>query len=198
MCSSGEYARPSQSVTPGARSPTAPRAPVLVLILVAGNETTTNLIGNAVLELLEHPTELARLRSDPELMPSAIDEVLRFSSPVQMDPRRATRAVEIAGHRIEAGQLAVCWIGSANHDEEIFPEPERFDIGRGDHRHVAFGFGPHYCLGANLARLEAQVAIGTLLGRTRTFERLDDEPLPLHPSIVFRGVTRLPVRLVAA
>jgi cytochrome P450 len=170
---------------------------MLVLLLVAGNETTTTLIGNAVLELLAHPAELARLRADRALLPGAIEEVLRYSSPVQMDPRRATRTLELAGQRIDEGQLAVCWIGSANHDEAVFSEPERFDIGRRDQRHVAFGFGPHYCLGANLARLEAEVAVGMLLARTSSIERLDDGPLPLHPSIVFRGVTRLPVRLVA-
>jgi len=169
---------------------------MLVLLLVAGNETTTTLIGNAVLELLAHPDELRRLRADPALAEPAVEEVLRYSSPVQLDPRRATRAVELHGHRIEANQVAVCWIGSANHDEAVFTDPERFDIGREDNRHLAFGFGPHYCLGANLARLEAQVALHTLLARTRTFERTDDRRLPLHPSIVFRGVTELPLRLV--
>jgi cytochrome P450 len=171
---------------------------MLVLLLVAGNETTTNLIGNAVLALLAHPAELARLRAHPELLPSALEEVLRYASPVQMDPRRATRPVELRGHRIEPGELVVCWLGSANRDEEIFPEPERFDIARTDNRHLAFGFGPHYCLGANLARLEAEVALAALLGRTRSFEHTDDQPLPLHPSIVFRGVTRLPLRLLPA
>lgn len=170
---------------------------MLVLLLVAGNETTTTLIGNAVLELLAHPDEHARLRSHPELLGSAIEEVMRYSSPVQMDPRRATRGLELRGERIDQDQLVVCWIGSANHDEAIFPEPERFDIARKDNRHLGFGFGPHYCLGANLARLEAQMAIGTLLSRTRSFELATADPLPLHPSIVFRGVTKLPVRLVA-
>ena len=171
---------------------------MLVLLLVAGNETTTTLIGNAVLELLAHPDAVARLRADPDLTPSAVEEVLRYSSPVQLDPRRATRAVELHGLRVEAGQIVVNWLGSANHDERVFPDAECFDIGRSENRHLAFGFGTHYCLGANLARLEAQVALRTLLARTRAFERLDDEPLPLHPSIVFRAVTRLPVRLLPA
>ncbi len=168
---------------------------LLILLLVAGNETTTSLIGNAVLTLLAHPGELARVRSDRALLPSAVDEVMRYSSPVQMDPRRATREVELRGQRIAADQLVVSWIGSANRDAEVFPDPDRFDIGRGDNRHIGFGLGPHYCLGANLARLEAQAALGALLDRTRAFERTDTEPLPLHPSIVFRGVTRLPLRL---
>jgi cytochrome P450 len=171
---------------------------MLVLLLVAGNETTTTLIGNTVLALLDHPDQLARLRAQPELTPSAIEEVLRHSSPVQLDPRCATRAVELRGQTIAAGQIVVNWIGSANRDEDVFPDGERFDITRDDNHHLAFGFGPHYCLGANLARLEAQVALRALLSHTRAFERTDDAPLPLHPSIVFRGVTKLPLRLVAA
>ena len=171
---------------------------MLVLLLVAGNETTTTLIGNCVLDLLAHPDQLAELRAHPELIPSAVEEILRYSSPVQLDPRRAARPVELHGHRFEADQMVVCWIGSANHDEAMFAEAERFDIRREDNRHLAFGFGPHYCLGANLARLEAQVALRALLTRTRAFERTDDAALPLHPSIVFRGVTRLPLRLLPA
>ena len=170
---------------------------MLVLLLVAGNETTTTLIGNAALELLAHPDQLARLRAEPDLLPSAIEEVLRYASPVQLDPRRATRRVELHGHTIEPAHIVVNWLGSANHDEEIFREPERFDIGRNENRHLAFGFGTHYCLGANLARLEAQVAVAALLARTRSFERVDATPLPIHPSIVFRAVTKLPLRLVA-
>jgi cytochrome P450 len=170
---------------------------MLVLLLVAGNETTTSLIGNAVLTLLDHPDELARVRADRALLPSAIDEVMRWSSPVQMDPRRATRALELRGEPIAENQLVVSWIGSANRDEDVFADPDRFDIGRRDNRHIGFGLGPHYCLGANLARLEAQVAMAALLDRTRAFERTGSEPLPIHPSIVFRGVTELPLRLHA-
>jgi cytochrome P450 len=167
----------------------------LILLLVAGNETTTNLIGNAVLELLAHPQALEELRADPALMPDAIEEVLRFSSPVQMDPRRATRATEIDGVPVRENQFVIGWIGSANRDEAIFERPETFDIRRKNSRHLAFGFGPHYCLGASLASLEAQVAVGALLERTRAFRRVDDSPLPLHPSIVFRGVRSLPLRI---
>jgi cytochrome P450 len=94
--------------------------------------------------------------------------------------------------------MVICWIGSANRDEEVFPDAARFDVARQDNRHIAFGFGPHYCLGANLARLEAQVALRALLARTRSFERSDDAPLPLHPSIVFRGVRSLPLRIEPA
>jgi cytochrome P450 len=187
-----------QAEVEGSKLSHAEMITMLVLLLVAGNETTTTLIGNTVLELLDHRDALAQLRADPALLPTAIDEVLRYASPVQLDPRRATRRVELRGEVIEADQIVVSWLGSCNRDEEIFPEPERFDITRDDNRHMAFGFGPHYCLGANLARLEAQVAIGALLRHTRSFERTTAEPLPLHPSLVFRGVTALPLRLDAA
>ena len=169
---------------------------MLVLLLVAGNETTTTLIGNAVIELLEHPEQLAQLRRQPELISGAIEEVLRFASPVQFDPRRAMRSVGLKGCKIEKGRVVICWLGSANRDETVFEEPDRFQLTRPSNRHLAFGFGPHYCLGANLARLEAQTALRVLLERTESFRRLDDEPLPLHPSPVFRGFTKLPLKLV--
>jgi cytochrome P450 len=171
---------------------------MLTLILVAGNETTTTLIGNAVIELLAHEGELMRLRRDPGLLPGAIDEVLRFASPVQFDPRRATRDVELHGHKILENDMVLSWLGSANRDEAAFERADVFDIGRPRGGHLAFGFGVHYCLGANLARLEAEVALSALLRRTASFERVGSEPLPLHPSPVFRGVTSLPVRLKVA
>jgi cytochrome P450 len=168
---------------------------MLILLLVAGNETTTNLIGNTALELIDHPDALAVLRADASLVPSAIEEVLRFSSPVQMDPRIATRDVTVAGTTVPAGQFVLCWLGAANRDEAVFERPETFDVRRQKNNHVSFGFGPHYCLGASLATLEAQVALDVLLKRTRGFRRTGAEPLPIHPSIVFRGVTRLPMVL---
>jgi len=171
---------------------------MLVLLLVAGNETTTTLIGNATLELLAHPGELKRLRDAPRLLPSAIEEVLRFASPVQFDPRRATRPLALHGVEIRENDFVLSWLGSANRDEQSFERPEAFEIAREKNPHLAFGFGTHYCLGANLARLEARVAIGALLARTSRFERRGDELLPLHPSPVFRAVTQLPLRLVAA
>jgi cytochrome P450 len=171
---------------------------MLVLLLVAGNETTTTLIGNAVLELLAHPDECRRLRDEPGLLPSAIEEVLRFASPVQFDPRRATRTRELHGVRIRENDVVLSWLGSANRDERVFERPESFDISREKNPHLAFGFGTHYCLGANLARLEARVALGALLARTKHFERVGAEELPLHTSPVFRAVTKLPLRLLAA
>jgi cytochrome P450 len=170
---------------------------MLILLLVAGNETTTNLIGNAALELLDHPDALADLRADPSLTGSTIEEVLRFSSPVQMDPRIATRDVTVQGVTIPAGEFVLCWIGSANRDETVFERADTFDIRRQKQGHLALGFGPHYCLGASLATLEAEIAIRVLLQRTRSFRRTDDAPLPIHPSIVFRGVSSLPMLLDA-
>jgi cytochrome P450 len=168
---------------------------MLVLLLVAGNETTTTLIGNAVLTLLDHPGELKRLRDDPRRMASAVDEVLRFDSPVQFDPRRASRGTEIAGTPVAENTLVLCWLGSANRDERVFERPDVFDITRERNPHLAFGFGTHHCLGHNLARLEAGVALEVLLERTASFERTDRELLPLHPSPVFKAVTKLPLRL---
>jgi cytochrome P450 len=171
---------------------------MLVLLLVAGNETTTTLIGNATLELLAHPDQQKRLRADPGLLPSAIEEVLRFASPVQFDPRRATRPALLHGVEIRENDFVLSWLGSANRDERVFERPEAFDVAREKNTHLAFGFGTHYCIGANLARLEARVALGALLARTKSIERRGDEELPLHPSPVFRAVTRLPLRLAAA
>jgi cytochrome P450 len=171
---------------------------MLVLLLVAGNETTTTLISNAVLELLAHSEAEARLRREPALLPAAVEEVLRFSSPVQFDPRRATREVEIAGAKIRENDYVLCWIGSANRDESVFERPEVFDVAREKNPHLAFGFGAHYCLGANLARLEARVALAALLAGTRSIERAGSGELPLHPSPVFRAVSSLPVRLTPA
>ena len=171
---------------------------MLVLLLVAGNETTTTLIGNAVLELVAWPEEQARLRADAALLPRAIEEVLRFASPVQFAPRRATQAAELQGVAIRENDMLLCWIGSANRDETLFAEPERFDVARDPNPHLSLGFGIHYCVGANLARLEARVALSALLRRTRRIELASEEVLPLHPSPVFRAVTRLPVRLEPA
>jgi cytochrome P450 len=171
---------------------------LLVLLLVAGNETTTNLIGNAVLELVAHPEAEKRLREDPALLPTAVDEVLRYASPVQFDPRRATREVELHGVRLRPDDYVLCWLGSANRDERVFERPDVFDVGRNRNPHLAFGFGPHYCLGANLARLEARVALEALFAHTKGFELATAEPLPLHPSPVFRAVTKLPFRVAPA
>jgi len=171
---------------------------MLILLLVAGNETTTTLIGNVVLTLLEQPGALARVRADRSLVPAVVEEVLRFSSPVQLDPRCATTDVEIAGAKVAKGELAICWLGSANRDANVFKDPDRFDLDRKESRHLSFGFGTHYCLGSNLARLEAQIALRVLLERTRGFALSSSDPLPLHKSFVFRGFTSIPMNLEGA
>jgi cytochrome P450 len=168
---------------------------MVVLLLVAGNETTTTLIGNAALEILARPELEARLRAEPARLEGAIEEVLRFSSPVQFDPRRVTRAVELHGVKLEPDDYLLCWLGSANRDEAVFERAEEFDPERERIPHLAFGFGAHFCIGSNLARLEARVALEALLAATKGMERAGEGPLPLHPSPVFRGVTSLPVRL---
>jgi cytochrome P450 len=171
---------------------------MLILLLVAGNETTTTLIQNLVLELLANPDWEQRARADLALAPALIEETLRHSSPVQFAPRRALAKLSLHDVAIEPNDFVLCWIGSANRDERVFDDGERFDPLRERNPHIAFGFGPHYCLGANLARLEGRVALEALLSRTSRIERAWSGDLPLHPSPVFRGVTRLPVRLTKA
>jgi cytochrome P450 len=172
---------------------------MLILLLVAGNETTTTLIGNAVLALLAHPEEESRVRADLSRMPALVEETLRWASPVQFAPRRATQTARLHDVEIAPDDIVLCWIGSANRDERVFERADVFDPTRERAPHVAFGFGPHYCLGANLARLEASVALETLLARTSAIEAAfaSEGELPFHPSPVFRGVTSLPVRLRA-
>jgi len=171
---------------------------MLILLLVAGNETTTTLIQNTVLELLAHPDWERRARADLALAPAVIEETLRHSSPVQFAPRRALSELTLHGVEVVPNDILLCWIGSANRDAKVFDDSERFDPLREKSPHIAFGFGPHYCLGANLARLEARVALEALLAKTSRIERAWVGDLPLHPSPVFRGVTQLPVRLSRA
>jgi cytochrome P450 len=170
---------------------------MLVLLLVAGNETTTTLIGNAALDLLLRPALLARARRDRALLAGFVEEVLRFSSPIQMDARAASTEVELHGHRFAPGDIVLAWLGAANRDEDHFTRPEEFDPERRENRHLAFGFGSHFCLGSNLARLETRVALEVLLERTRELDPDWSGPLPLHPSFVFRSYTSVPVRLAA-
>ncbi len=164
-----------------------------VIVLIAGHETTTNLIGNGVLALLRNPGELARLRAEPELLKSAIEEMLRYDSPVQATVRVVTQDSEIGGKTLRKGALAVCGIGAANRDPEAFPDPDRFDAGRRDNHHLSFGFGAHFCLGAPLARLEGEVAIRALMERFPTLA-LDAERVERRPNPILRGVQALPLR----
>ncbi len=167
-----------------------------LLLFAAGHGTTTHLIVNSVLALLAHPDQLARLRADPALIVGGIDELLRFDGPVQVTGRGVTEDLEIAGTRVAAGQHVTMVLGAANRDPLQFSEPDQLDLSRRDIRHVAFGHGIHFCLGAALARLEGQIALGTLVGRFPTL-RLDTTPeaLPRMKGIVFRGVEALPVSI---
>ncbi len=164
-----------------------------ILLLVAGNETTTNLIGNGTLALLRHPDQLAALRADPSLVRNAIEEMVRWDSPVQLTSRVAKEDLEIGGKRIRAGFEVDVLLGAANRDPAAFPDPDRFDVTRADTRHVSFGHGIHFCLGAQLARLEAQVAIDALVRRFPRL-RLDGNPV-WRPGIVLRGLASLPLAL---
>jgi len=170
---------------------------MLVLLLVAGNETTTNLLGNAMLEFMDRPDQLARLEADHSLIPSAVEEVLRFNSPVQGTMRRAARDVEFKGRAVKKGQGMVVFIGAANRDPAQFPDPLTFDITRTPNKHLAFGMGIHFCLGAPLARLEAKIALEELFDRATNFRRTTTGPLPRVPMFILRGVRELPLAFEA-
>jgi cytochrome P450 len=164
-----------------------------MLLLVAGNETTTNLLSNAILCFDEAPEVYSRMRAEPDLLSGAIEEVLRFRSPVQAMERVTAVETEVSGVRIPADERVVAYIGSANRDEAQFPDADRFDIARTPNRHLAFGHGLHFCLGAPLARLEARIALAAMLERLHDIERVRDADLePLRSSIVY-GPRRLPV-----
>lgn len=164
------------------------------LLIVGGQETTTNLINNAVLCLFENRDELARLRGAPELLPSAIEEVLRYRSPFQLVFRGTRREVELHGQRIPAGTLLFLMLGSANRDPKHFHDPDRFDITREPNPHLAFGHGIHFCLGAPLSRLEARIALADIFERLPNIEPASDEPWQPRPPLHVHGPTRLPVR----
>jgi cytochrome P450 len=162
------------------------------LLLLAGHETTTNLIANAVLCFAGHPDQLARLRRAPDLLPGAIEEVLRFRSPVQAVFRVTRREATLSGTTIPAGQLVLAFVGAANRDPARFADPDRFDIERRPNAHIAFGHGIHYCVGAPLARLEARVALTELLALPR-LSLLDDEPWQPRRAFHVHGPSQLPI-----
>ncbi len=169
----------------------------IALLMVAGNETTTNLLGNAVLALIEHPRELAKVRRDPSLVPALVEETLRYDPPAQFVFRRATQDLELAGARIPAGAIVMPLLASANRDEAQFLDGERFDVTRDTSGHLGFGLGIHFCLGASLARLEARVALEELLARYAGFERASAR-VDYIDSFLVRGPSRLLLRLKAA
>ena len=166
---------------------------MLRLLLAAGNETTTHLIGNGVRALLRHPDQLALLREQPELIPSAVEELLRYDAPVQLDARIARRDLELGGVAVKEGTLVTLAIGSANRDPERFNEPDRLDITRSGQANISFGRGIHHCLGAPLARLEGRIALEVLLER---FDQLEfgSRPPKYRPTVVLRGLEHLDVR----
>ncbi len=167
------------------------------LLLVAGHETTVNLIGNGMLALLRHPDQLEKLRDDRSLAQSAVEELLRYDAPVQMTGRSALIDMEVGGAMIKEGQQTILLLASANRDESQFPGADRVDITRSDNHHLAFGFGIHFCLGAPLARVEGAIAIGTLLQRFRELELRTEAP-EYKENIVLRGLASLPVAFSAA
>jgi len=164
------------------------------LLLVAGNETTTNLIGNAVLCLTESPGTIDRLLREPALLPQTIEEVLRFRSPVQSMYRVSVAETILGDERIPAGAPIVAWIGSANRDERQFQRPAEFDVDRGQNRHLAFGHGIHFCLGAPLARLEARIALDALLSRLPGLSLVEGANLERMESTIVYGLKALPVK----
>ena len=166
----------------------------VVLLLVAGHETTVNLIGNGLLALLLNPAQFEKLKQDPALIKPAIEELLRFVNPVQLVNRYATEKLQIAGQEIPSGSHLVLVLGAANHDPLYASDPEQLDLTRHDPKHVAFGQGIHYCLGAPLARLEGEIAFATLLNRLPNMRlAVPPETLQWRPAVELRGLTELPV-----
>ena len=163
-----------------------------IVTMVGGLETTTNLIANGVLSLLRHPEELDRLRADPSLIRSAVEELLRYESPSQHTARLAPEDVVLGGKTIRKRQAVIAVMAAGNRDPERFPEPDRLDLSRPDNRHLAFGWAAHFCFGAPLARLEGQIAFETLLRRFPTLG-LTGEPLVWRENLGLRGLESLPI-----
>jgi len=163
------------------------------LLFVAGNETTTSLIGNAAYYLAHHPDQRALLRHDPDLVPGALEELLRYDAPTQCLRRTLTRDVELHGRTMHEGEMVNLLFGSANRDERAFDDPDRFDVRRAPQGHLAFGHGAHFCLGAALARMEARIALGEMLERLSDWGIVDPPPVRIHSGNQ-RGFTSLHLR----
>src|SRR5438876_6598045 len=168
-----------------------------IVTMVGGQETTTNLIGNGVLSLIRNPNQMQRLRDDLSLIPSAVEELLRYESPSQHTARICPEDTELGGKRIRKGQAVIAVMAAANRDPERFPDPDRLDVGRTDNRHVAFGWAAHFCFGAPLARMEGQIVLETLLRRLPELQ-LEPGPLVWRQNLGLRGLTALPVAFGAA
>jgi len=165
-----------------------------IITMVGGQETTTNLIGNGVLSLLRHPDQLDRLRRDPSLIESGVEELLRYESPSQQTARMAPADVDLGGRRIKRRQAVIAVMGAANRDPERFPDPDALDVGRQNNRHVAFAWAGHYCFGAPLARLEGRIAFAALLRRFAELRLDPDAELTWRQNLGLRGLVALPVR----
>jgi cytochrome P450 len=164
-----------------------------IFLLNAGHETTTNLIGNGVWALVNRPQEMARLRAEPSLVPSAIEEMLRYDGPIQLNNRRLSAPLALSGKTLPAGTSITIGIGAANHDPAQFSDPERFDVARKPNRHLAFGQGDHVCVGMNVARMEGRIALARLMSR---FKKIELAGTPERDRRVrFRGFRKLPLRL---
>ena len=168
-----------------------------IVTMVGGLETTTNLIGNGVLTLLRNPQELQRLRDDPSLVPSAVEEMLRYESPSQHTGRLAPEDVELGGKLIRKGQAVMAVMAAANRDPERFPDPDRFDVSRTENRHLAFGYAAHFCFGAALARVEGQEVFEAIIRRLPDLQ-LQPGPLVWRNNLGLRGLTALPVKFRAS
>ena len=162
-------------------------------MLLAGNETTTNLIGNGTLALMRHPDQLSRLRGDLTVMPRAIDEMLRFDSPVQSTVRTCAGAINVGGTEVAAGELVFVILAAANHDPAKFANPDIFDIARMPNDHLAFGEGIHFCLGANLARMEGEFAISSMLERFPSYASPTRKERWSIAALLLRGLKQLPM-----
>jgi cytochrome P450 len=167
-----------------------------IVTMVGGQETTTNLIGNGILTLLRHPEELAKLKANLDLMPSAVEELLRYESPSQHTARLAPEDTELGGKLIHKRQAAIAVMGAANRDPQRFPDPDRLDLSRQDNRHVAFAWASHFCFGAPLARLEGQIVLKTVLSRFPDLS-LTPGPIEWRENLGLRGLKALPLTLTA-
>jgi cytochrome P450 len=165
-----------------------------IMLMTGGQETTTNLIGNGILTLLRHPDQLEKLHTDRFLIPSAIEELLRYESPIQYTSRLAPQDMQMGGKTIRKRQAVIAVMGAANRDPERFPDPDRLDLARRDNRHLAFAWGAHFCFGAPLARLEGEIAFEMMLRRMPDMN-LEPGQVTWRENLGFRGLTALPIRI---
>ncbi|CAB4881577.1 unannotated protein [freshwater metagenome] len=173
---------------------TAELLPIVSQLLIAGNETTTNLIGNGLVLLIRHPEVMAEVRADHSLIPNFLEEVLRFDGPIHCTFRIAQEDIELRGETIPGGSMVVPMWGAAGQDKDVFPEPRRFDVHRANaKRHLTFGHGPHFCAGAEMARVEGRVAFETLLTRLDNIRLAPGAELEMLPSFSARGYQAIPI-----